>query len=110
MSVKRIRNDDLREFLKSSRNAIVDMVGTDWYWQIDGVTYPERQALKLAEYCMLTGQPLTSIATVEGALNMARRMAAAEEEIADLKDKHDRLKDDIDRLMGTRHWHWWRHG
>lgn len=84
MSVQKISNEDLVHFLKVSPNAVADMRGSDWYWVIDGVAYPEQRAVKLAEYCMITGQNLTSFATIEGALNLARRTAAAEEEITNL--------------------------
>lgn len=108
MSVQQISDDDLRHFLKISKNAIADLRGSDWYWTINGIDYPESQAIKLAEYCMITGQALTPLATIESALNLARRAAAAEKGIAQLNLEITTLHDEIDLLMAYRHQHWWR--
>jgi len=98
VSVQQIDNEDLLHFLKVSKNAIADQRGSDWYWSIGGVEYPEAQALKLAEYCMITGQPLTSLATIEGALNLARRIAANEKGIAQLNLVITELKEEIEAM------------
>lgn len=96
MSVTR---DECVNFLKTSRNAIADVRGADWHWQINGVDYPEHQAVKLAEYCLITGQPLTSLATIDGFLDVARRVVALEERLEFL-DSYD--------LPRSQHDHWWR--
>lgn len=102
----KISNDDLMTFLRSSRNAILELNGNDQYWQIDGIMYPEHRAFRLAEYCLLTGQPLTSIATVEGALNQARRITELERQFKALRREFDILVS-YD-LPKSQHWHWWR--
>lgn len=71
--------DECLNFLRISKNAIPDQRGSDWYWWIGGAEYPERQAVKLAEYCLITGQALTSIATIDGMLNIVRRIVVLEE-------------------------------
>lgn len=94
------------KFMNDSKNAIHDPDHGTWF--IGGVEFPQPQAIKLAEYCLLIGSPLTSIATVEGALNIARRVKTLEDQRRELEDRIDRLKDDVDRAMASRHWHWWR--
>lgn len=111
MSVQQIDTEHLLLFLRSSKNAIADQRGSDWYWSINGVEYPEAQALKLAEYCMITGQALTPLATIEAALNLARRVQAAEKGIANHNLMITELKREIDTLLRRSHGHWWRrHG
>lgn len=49
------------------------------HWEISGYPYSDEQALKVAEFCLITGQPLSAIATIDGLLNLARRVAELEE-------------------------------
>lgn len=93
------------DFLKSSRSAIPDIHGHEHTWMIDGVEYPEARAILLAEYALLTGQPLTSLATIEAAVNLARRIATLEIRLKSLD------KDHIDHLTAhSRRKHWWSRG
>lgn len=103
MTEKRISDSDLDQFLRNSRNAIMDQRGEEVVWFIDGAEYSEVQARKLAEYCSITGQHLTSIATIEGALNIARRVMSCEVRIANLNKV-------ITELVEDRKTPWWRRG
>lgn len=108
MSVQQVSTEDLKNFLRVSKTAIMEVKdGGEIVWFVGGVEYSEAQALKLAEYCFLTGQVLTSIATIEGALNVARRCAAAEKGIANLNFVITELKLEIDALQRRSHDHWW---
>jgi len=75
---------DCLKFMNDSKNAVPDPEHGTWF--IGGIEWPEERALMLAEYCLLTGQALTSIATVDGALNLARRIADLEAEIERVKE------------------------
>lgn len=96
---------DCMDFLRTSRNAIIEMNGADAYWFVDGVKYPEDRALMLAEFCILTGQRLTSIATIEAALNQVRRITETEMRLASL----DRDLRALLEARASRRW-WQRHG
>lgn len=85
------------KFMSDSKNAINDPEHGTWF--IGGVEYPLERALMLAEYCVLIGSPLTSIATVEGALNQARRVKTLEDELAQLRQDFGLV---FDALMGAR--------
>jgi len=91
------------KFLHDSKNAIQDVEHLTWF--VGGVEYPEERALMLAEYSLITGQFLTSMATIEAALNLARR-------IVDLEMKFSSLNRDVtDHLLAhVQRKHWWSRG
>lgn len=49
--------------------------------------YPDRDALLLAELCLLTGQPLSDVLTVQMQVDTARRLSALEAQVALLADR-----------------------
>jgi hypothetical protein len=70
--------DEVRDFLASSDAILRD----DGRWIIDGWLYDGAHALMVAELCMLTGQERPSaIAATAVFLNMARRIAALENQV-----------------------------
>lgn len=91
------------KFMSDSKNAVHDIEHGSWF--IGGVEYPEERALLLAEYCLIAGVALTSLATIEAALDIARRLVTAEDRIKSLD------KDITDHLLahGQRK-HWWSRG
>lgn len=104
MSEQRISDEDLDRFLRNSRNAIMETNDAgEISWRIDGMILDESRARRLAEYCSITGQALTTIATIEGALNIARRTLSNEIKIAQLNKVITELKE-------ADHHHWWRRG
>lgn len=88
---------DCIDFLRVSRNAIMEVNANEVTWFINGVMYPEGQAIKVAEYCLITGQALTSTATIDGILNLARRTVMLEHRLTMIEDKPVRKP-------------WWRRG
>lgn len=91
------------KFMSDSKNAINDPDYGTWF--IGGVEYPLERALLLAEYCLLCGTPLTSLATIEAALNQARRVRTLEDKLAALRHEFDVL--DSYNLPKSQHVHWW---
>lgn len=91
------------KFLLDSKNSIFDPDHRTWL--IGGVEYPEDRAVMLAEYCLITGQAMTSLATIEAALNLARRVTLLEAALRSLsKDHTDHLLTHVTRK------HWWSRG
>lgn len=95
---------DCLKFLHSSKNAIFDV--ERGVWQIGGAEYPEDRAVLLAEYCLITGQTLTSLATIEAALDLARRVVVLETRMTSLMEDFGLV---FNKVMIKRK-HWWSRG
>lgn len=91
------------KFLSDSKNAIPDYDHRTW--MVGGVEYPESRALLLAEYCLITGMPMTSLATIEAALNLARRVVLLEGKLESLDKDHT-----AHLLAHGQRKHWWSRG
>lgn len=104
MSLKLPTKSECLKFLYDSKNAIFDPDTRTW--QIGGADFPEERALMLAEYCMITGQALTSLASIDAALNLARRVVELEFRLASLKEDFALV---FNKVMIKRK-HWWSRG
>lgn len=66
----------------SDSGADFDPTDSGRVWTVDGYPYDQDTALKLAEIAVITGQPLTAVATVNTLHSIVTRMAELEAAVA----------------------------
>jgi hypothetical protein len=73
-----VSQEDVRAYLEQQARK---SPGSD-LWVISGMYFPEDAALRISEFCLIMGQPLSSLISTDVMLALARRLAVLEDRLS----------------------------